>query len=173
MYNYFIKIILCSVILFGSEYGYAKQQPRIGLTFNKAESNKQNIQFNFLGLKRGSVFTSCYHNPCSISKIISFRKISESANKYSRIKIRLLGGEKPWNSTRTKWNSRPHTVIVNCSIQHPFIYTSGQTTLIPLGSETGIPGVLVSSAELYLFACHNFRGSFSAAAAKYGYQVQD
>ena len=170
MHPFFISTICCAFLFLSTEHAYSKQPTCNRATCSRSQSGQQNVIFNFSGLKRGAVSTSCYHNPCSVAKIVSFRQL-ETTREYSRIELQLVGGEKAWNTRRIRWNPRPHTVTVNCSIQHPSISTAGETTLIPLGSETGVPGVLVSSAELYLLACHNFRGSLNEAATKYGYHV--
>ena len=128
--------------------------------------------FNHSWLKRGAVSQSCYHDPCSVGKVVSFQK-TRSTPEATTLNITLLGGEKSRNSSRIKWNSRPHTITVVCSKQRPTIISDQQETVIPLNTSLDVPGVLVSDAELYMQVCHNYGGSLEDGAAKFGYNVQE
>ena len=128
--------------------------------------------FNHSWLKRGAVSQTCYHDPCSVGKVVSFQKTSATPAA-TTLNITLLGGEKPRNSSRIKWNSRPHTITVVCSKQRPTITSGRQETVILLNTSMGVPGVLVSDAELYMRVCHNYDGSLEDGAARFGYDVQE
>lgn len=49
----------------------------------------------------------------------------------------------------------------------------GHVTILPLNPSMSVPGVLTSDTELYLWACHNFKGSDTVAARKFGYNVHE
>lgn len=60
-----------------------------------------------------------------------------------------------------------------CSKQRPTITSGRQETVILLNTSMGVPGVLVSDAELYMRVCHNYDGSLEDGAARFGYDVQE
>lgn len=130
------------------------------------------VQFDHSGIQKGAYTETCYHNPCSVAKVVSFKQLKQTATQ-SNIELTLLGGSKVWDSKKIDWNKKPHKVQVYCSITHPIVQIDRQKTLLPINDGFGVPGVLMVDAELYLQACHNFNRSVQKAAEIYGYDVYD
>lgn len=129
-------------------------------------------EFNHGGLIKGKVTETCYHEPCSVAQIQSYRVLNKGYAE-TKLEVTLLGGSRNWEAKEVSWNKTPHKVIVHCSYTQPTIQFGSQKTLIPLNDEWGVPGILMSSAELYLYACHNFTGDMTKAINRYGYNVYD
>lgn len=126
--------------------------------------------FNHSAIQKGAISESCYRDPCSIGKVLSFRQIQKSPNQ-SMIELKVLGGTKS-SSGRVSWNKKPHTVVVTCSKTAPSVAINGFEETLPL-NPNGVPGAQENSAGLYLQACHAYKeGDSSAGAIKYGYNVQ-
>jgi len=136
------------------------------------QAHANSSAFNHEGLIKGKVTETCYHEPCSVAKIESYRVLNKGYSE-TKLEVTLLGGSRNWKEKKVSWNRAPHKVIVNCSYTRPTIQSGSQKTLIPLNDEWGVPGVLMSSAELYLYACHNFSGDMTKAINRYGYNVYD
>jgi hypothetical protein len=120
-------------------------------------------KFDHSGIQKGAYIETCYHNPCSVAKVQSFKQLKQTATQ-SHIELMLMAGSKAWDSKKINWNSAPQQVHVFCSITHPIIQVGRQKTLLYINDGFGVPGVLMADAELYLQACHNFNSSVQKAA---------
>lgn len=130
------------------------------------------VKFDYSGIQKGAVSKSCYHDPCSVAKVIDFQQIERNRN-YSLIKLKVVGGSKPWDSKKIEWNHNSHNIFITCSLKSPTVQVEDNITVIPINRNDTVPGVLVSTTELYLQACHNFYKDPTEAAIKYGYDVRD
>lgn len=131
------------------------------------------VKFDHSGVKVGSIIESCYHNPCSGAKITDFKKLS-SSNNSAMLELTLLGFSQSWNSKKKQWNTQPHKVFITCSINNPTVTIDGQVTILPIGSEYGIPGVLYTDYTFYISACHGKDNLDEIKLAKkYGYHVEE
>lgn len=108
--------------------------------------------------------------------------VIERSNEEILLRVFLLGGssthaggEYPDNheGVKIEWNSEPHQVDVRCSFSKPALINDGRTDSLPLNKDGNIPGVLTSSVELYMAACHSDFGGYPAALERYNYQVPD
>jgi len=130
------------------------------------------VKFDHTGIQKGAYTETCYHNPCSVARVQSFKQLKQTHTQ-SNIELTLIGGSKAWESQKIDWNKQPHKVQVFCSITHPMVQVGRQKTLLPINDGFGVPGALMVDAELYLQACHNFHSSVQKAAEIYGYDVKD
>lgn len=140
----------------------------LALTFNATAANPT---FSHKGIQKGAISESCYHNPCSIGKVMDFEIVKKTPQTTS-IKLKLVGGSRDWDSKKIVWNHTAHNTYVTCSIKKPTVKIGDQVTIVPINPEGTISGVLISDAELYLQTCHNYEGEISKAAKKYGYNVR-
>ncbi len=134
--------------------------------------NAANTSFNHKGIQKGATSSSCYHNPCSIVKVMNFKLLKDRPD-HKLIKLKVVGGTQGWDSNKTIWNHNFHDLYITCSLKKPSIKNGNQTTIIPINRQEGVPGVLYADATLYLQACHNFDGDSTDAAKKYGYNVKE
>ena len=141
----------------------------LALTFSATAANPT---FNHKGIQKGAISESCYRDPCSIGKVMNF-EIVKKTPQTTLIKLKLVGGSRNWNTKKIVWNHDFHTVYVTCSIKKPTLERDDQITILPLNPESIVPGVLISDAELYLQACHNYSNYDPKAAKRYGYNVRD
>lgn len=133
----------------------------------------QQTTFNFSGAQKGTVMEFCYRDPCSVAKVTDFQILKQTAKDVD-LELTLVGGSKGWDDTKISWNNTTHKVQITCSIDKPTIGMDGQVTVVPLNNNLGVPGVLMTDAEMYLYACHgDFNGTIENAVTKYGYNVQD
>lgn len=128
--------------------------------------------FDHTGIQKGAISESCYHNPCSVAKVMEFNLL-ESNEDYHILQLNVVGGTKPWESRKVAWNKYPHNIYVTCSLKSPTVQIGDYFTTLPINSEYTVPGILYSTATLYLKACHNFDRDATEAAAKYGYDVNE
>lgn len=142
------------------------------ISFTALSANANSIVFDHNGIQKGAVSESCYHNPCSIAKVMNF-DLLESDDTYHIIKLNLVGGTRAWDSEKIIWNHYGHNIYVTCSLEAPTIQTGDQFTKLPINAEYTVPGVLYSSANLYLKTCHNFDKDATEAAKKYGYNITE
>lgn len=125
----------------------------------------------------------CYMEECSWSVEKGRTTVKENANG-SLIRLSLLGGtshhtrtaDYPGRYTATEkiaWNRSGHEVYVFCSKRLPAVVmkTAGGWQADVLDFVNGPPGVLESSASLYVSVCHgaNAHWSDSGFAKRYGY----
>ncbi|EPF79742.1 hypothetical protein [Acinetobacter rudis] len=143
-----------------------------GLLLSGWVSAQPVVKFDHTGIQKGAYVETCYHNPCSVAKVQSFKQLKQT-NTQSNIELTLIGGSKAWDSKKIDWDKQPHKVKVYCSITHPIVQIDRQKTLLPINEGFGVPGILMVDAELYLQACHNFHSSVQKAAEIYGYDVHD
>ncbi len=130
--------------------------------------------YDFRGAKKGAILESCYHDPCSVAKVIKNTIIKNNPDDdFVLIKLKLLGGSREWDSKKVIWNRQPHNVYITCSQNSPTTRTDSDSNLIPFNSELGVMGALMSDAQLYMKTCHNFDGDTADFAKKYGYDVTD
>lgn len=130
------------------------------------------VKFDHSAIQRGAISESCYHDPCSVAKVMDFQQIERGCN-HSLIKLKVVGGSKPWDSKKIEWNNNPHNILITCSLEKPTVQIEDDITVLPINRRDTVPGVLVSTTELYLQACHNFHKDSTEAAIKYGYDVRD
>lgn len=115
----------------------------------------------------------CYMESCSWS-IENARSTVRKTNDGELIQLTLLGGTSADGGTirqpkPIKWNKKPHTAYVLCSKKLPTVISSDLQVDI-LNFPDGVPGVLESSASLYMASCHGVtKGSFGDAADRLGY----
>ena len=129
--------------------------------------------FDHSGVQPGKIMEFCYRDPCSVAKVTDFQILNKTTKDVD-VELTLLGGSQGWYDTVTSWNDETHKVQITCSIEKPTVRMEGQVTVVPLNNGLGVPGVLMTDAEMYLHACHgNFKGSIEEATQKYGYNVQD
>ena len=137
-------------------------------------ANAKTVKFDHSGVKTGSIIEGCYHNPCSGAKVINFKKLSGN-NDSAMLELTLLGYSRDQDSKKKDWNNEKHKVFITCSIQSPTVTIGGQVTILPIGSDMGIPGVLYNDYEFYVLACHSKDKNLDEIklAQKYGYNVQN
>lgn len=128
--------------------------------------------FSHVGIQKSAISESCYHDPCSIAKVMEFNLL-ESNEDYHIVQLNVVGGTKSWKSKKVAWNSYPHNIYVTCSLRTPTVQIGDDFTTLPINSEYTVPGILYSTATLYLKACHNFNRDATEAAVKYGYDVKE
>ncbi|MGE6475988.1 hypothetical protein [Psychrobacter sp. NPDC078631] len=138
------------------------------------DTNAANTNFNHKGVQKGSISESCYREPCGLGKVMSF-EILKKTPQTTLVKLKLVGGTRPYNSKKITWNHNFHNVYVTCSIKNPTIQSDfdSQVTVPPINPEGSISGVLIPDTELYLHTCHNYKGAIEEAAKKYGYNVKE
>ena len=141
----------------------------LALTFN---ANAANPTFNHNGIQKNAISQSCYHDPCSKVKVMSF-ELLENEPDYRLIKLKVVDGYSGWNSKNTTWNHNFHNLYITCSLENPSVQNGDQITIIPINRQDSVPGVLYADTTLYLNTCHNFEGDSTDAAKKYGYNVRD
>lgn len=127
--------------------------------------------FDFSGVQKGSQLESCYHDPCSIARVMEFKQLGQSPTETS-IELTVVGGSRESESEHIEWNHEAHKIQIQCSLTKPIVQTGEQVTVIPLNA-SGVPGVLWSDAEFYMQACHNYTGEMGAGIQQYGYNVQE
>lgn len=126
--------------------------------------------FDFSGVQKGAQLESCYHDPCTIGRVIAFKKLSQTPAE-SNIELTLVGGSRGWDAEKIEWNHDAHKIQIQCSLTKPTLQIGDQVTVVPL-NDSGVPGVLWSDAETYMQACHNYTGEMGAGIQQYGYNVQ-
>lgn len=128
--------------------------------------------FDHRGIQKGAISENCYHNPCSIVRVMDF-KLIDNRPGYHLIKLKVVGGRKNWDSKKIIWNHNFHNLFITCSLQSPTIQNGDQITKLPINVRMGMPGVLFGDGKLYAKACHNFDGDTTDLAKRYGYNVSD
>ena len=155
----------------------AAQQPTLPVEEIPVEAEapviieQQETAFDSSGVQQGAQLESCYHDPCSIAKVMEFKLIDQTPTA-SDIELTVVGGSRGFESESIEWNHEAHKIQIHCSITKPTLQIGDQVTVIPL-NESGVPGVLWSDAETYMQACHNYTGEMGAGIQKYGYNVQE
>lgn len=129
------------------------------------------IAFDFSGVQKGSQFESCYHDPCSIARVMEFKQLNQTPTE-TNIELTVVGGSREFESEHIDWNHEAHKIQIQCSLTKPIVQIGEQVTVIPLNA-SGVSGVLWSDAETYLKACHNYTGEMMAGIQQYGYNVQE
>lgn len=140
----------------------------MALTYN---ANAGKVDFNHRGVQNGAMIESCYHDPCSVAKVVKFNIIKKKPDS-TLLKLNVVGGSRQWDSKKVIWNHNFHDIYITCSIKKPMIKAWDQTDIIPL-NENAFSGVMWSSGSMYLQACHNFTGEPTKAVKKYGYNVKE
>ncbi|PNK59815.1 hypothetical protein [Psychrobacter sp. FDAARGOS_221] len=128
--------------------------------------------FDHRGIQKGAISESCYHNPCSIVRVMDF-KLLEKTPRHHMLKLKVVGGQRSWNSKKIVWNHHFHNLYITCSLQSPTVQTGDQVTVLPINQGMALPGVLYAEGVLYAQACHNFDGDATDLAKKYGYNVSE
>ncbi len=129
------------------------------------------VAFDFSGVQKGAQLASCYHDPCSIAKVMEFKQLSQTPTE-SNIELTLVGGSRGWDAEKIEWNHETHKIQIQCSLTKPTVQIGDQVTVVPL-NDSGVPGVLWADAEYYMQACHNYTGEMGAGIQNYGYNVHD
>ena len=162
-----------------AEAELAAAQAELALAVAKSEqdySPRQYIDdflFNHSGIQKGAIAENCYHNPCSIVKVMDF-KLLENEPDHHFIKLKVVGGTQAWNSKRIIWNHNFHNLYIMCSLQSPSIQNGDGITKLAINPDDGLPGVLWGDGQLYSQACHNFtKGDTTDLAKKYGYNIRE
>jgi len=154
----------------------AAQQPTLPAEEIPAEAEAPAIieqsaaAFDFSGVQKGAQLESCYHDPCTIGRVVAFKQLSQTPAE-SNIELTLIGGSRGWDAEKIEWNHEAHKIQIQCSLTKPTLQIGDQVTVIPL-NDSGVPGVLWSDAETYMQACHNYTGEMGAGIQQYGYNVQ-
>ncbi|WP_296201929.1 hypothetical protein [Psychrobacter sp. UBA3962] len=128
--------------------------------------------FDHRGIQKGAISENCYHDPCSIAKVMKFELI-ENQPGYHLIKLNVVGGRQAWGSKKIVWNHNSHNLFITCSLSSPTVQNGDQITTLPINTDMAMPGVLYGDGILYAQACHNFDGDTVKLAKKYGYNVSD
>nr|WP_228719633.1 DUF2939 domain-containing protein [Acinetobacter baumannii]UMW89928.1 Unknown (DUF2939-domain) [Acinetobacter baumannii] len=153
-----------------------EQQPTLPVEEILAETEAPTIieqpetVFDYSGVQKGAQLESCYHDPCSIAKVMGFKLINQTPTE-SDLELTVVGGSRGFESESIEWNHEAHKIQIHCSITKPTLQIGDQVTVIPL-NDSGVPGVLWSDAETYMQACHNYTGEMGAGIQQYGYNVQ-
>lgn len=128
------------------------------------------LAFDFSGIQKGAQFESCYHDPCSIGRVMEFKQLSQTPTE-ANIELTIVGGSRGWEAKDIEWNHEAHKIQIQCSMTRPTVQVGDQVTIVPL-NDSGVPGVLWSDAETYMQACHNYTGEMGAGIRQYGYNVE-
>ena len=139
----------------------------IALTCN---ANAAKVEFDHRGIQKGAVAETCYHEPCTVTKVIKFDVLKKSPTS-TLIKLKVLGGKREYDSKKVVWNHEFHDIYINCSIKSPTLKEWGETNIIYLNSNS-FSGIDWPRGALYLQACHNFTDEPTKAVRKYGYNVK-
>lgn len=134
-------------------------------------TESSNTTFDFSGVQKGAQLESCYHDPCSIARVMGFEQLSQTPTE-TNIELTVVGGSRGWEEKNIVWNHESHKVQIQCSMTKPIVKIGDQLTVVPL-NENGVPGVLWADAETYMQACHNYTGEMDAGIQKFGYNIQD
>ena len=129
------------------------------------------VAFDFSGVQKGAQLESCYHEPCSVGRVMEFKQLSQTPTE-SIIELTLVGGSREFESESIEWNHEAHKIQIQCSITKPTVMNGDQVTVVPLNN-SGVPGVFWADAEYYMQACHNYTGEMVGGIQKYGYNVQN
>ncbi|WP_298145806.1 DUF2939 domain-containing protein [uncultured Acinetobacter sp.] len=129
--------------------------------------------FDHSGVQPGKTMEFCYRDPCSVAQVKNFQILNQTPSDVD-LELTLLGGSKGWEQEAIEWSDNTHKIQITCSIEKPTVRMDGQVTVIPLNNDMGVPGVLMTDAEMYLQACHgDFDGTMEDATQHYGYDVKD
>ncbi|MDO4224196.1 MAG: hypothetical protein Q4D05_09305 [Acinetobacter sp.] len=130
------------------------------------------VKFNHSKAQAGAIIEGCYHDPCSGTKVLDFKRLDHSSNS-AMIELKLLGYSREWDSKKKEWNNEAHKVFVLCSIQAPSVILDGQLTTLPINSKLGVYGAIYNTYTFYETVCHGEDLSDVELAEKYGYDVRD
>lgn len=155
---------------------YIPPIPENEVTLSEAEEIQPDVEipsFDHSKAQKGAMMETCYHNPCSVAKVMDFQILNHSAKDVD-IELTVVGGTRDWEEKKVSWNHESHTIQVTCSLHKPTVGIEAQVSVIPLNEQGGVPGVLVSDAETYLQTCHgDFDGTIEDATSHFGYNVHD
>lgn len=117
----------------------------------------------------------CYMGDCSWSREQS-RTVVRSSSVGRLLRLSLIGGTSAdRRNSSIRWERRPHDVFVFCSTALPSVFmpTAGGMQVDVLDFENGPPGILESSANLYVHACHGPQADWGQIgfARRYGYRA--
>ena len=132
--------------------------------------NANAVVFNHKGIQKGATSESCYHDPCSIVKVMDFKLIENKSNRHV-IKLKVVSGTQGWNSKKILWGHDTYNIFITCSVKSPTIKIGNEVPLLPINRRYPMPGVLYGDGVLYSQACHNFDGDTTDLAKKYGYNI--
>lgn len=124
-----------------------------------------------INTKTNVISESCYHDPCSVGKTLSIKIVRQDKDE-TTLNVKVLGGSKDWDSNKIEWNAEPHEITVVCSKTKPRVSIGDQTDLLTLNNDLGVPGVLISTAEVYFEKCHSSNLPIEKAVNKFHYNVQ-
>lgn len=149
---------------------YAVATLMLLIGFMTSAQAQSGVAFDHTGIQKGTIFETCYNNPCSLAKFDSY-KIIEKTQDETLLRLSMLGGSRESETMDVDWNKSRHSVIINCSYTRPIVQVGDQSTLITLNDGLGVFDVIMVAADLYLKACHNFEGFEYDAVTQYGYDV--
>lgn len=133
------------------------------------------IKFNHSGVQKGAIIKGCYHNPCSIGKVIKFKQLSKTSTS-SQIELTMHGAtqylDDNGNPKKTIWNKQTHKVYVTCSIRYPTLTSGDDVHILPLNPNTSAYGANFNNINFYLTACHNDPDE-EKIVKKFGYKVSE
>lgn len=150
-----------------SEHDTLVAEVREEEALGKVSSNPE-FQIN---TKTNIISESCYHDPCSVGKTLSIKIVRQDKDE-TTLNVKVLGGSKDWDSKKIEWNTEPHEITVVCSKSKPRVSIGDQTDILPLNNNLGVPGVLISTAEVYFEKCHSSNLPIEKAVDKFHYNVQ-
>ena len=140
------------------------------------DANAANTNFNHKGIQKGATSTSCYHDPCAVTRIMS-SEVTKKKPGYTQLKLKAVSGYKGWDAKKTTWDHEFYTMYVNCSLKRPNLASKPniEGTILPLGvgDNSWIPGAEYPNTILYLQACHNYNGETEKGGKKFGYNVKE
>lgn len=125
-----------------------------------------------INTKINIISESCYHDPCSVGKTLSTKVVRQDKDE-TTLNVKVLGGSKDWDSTKIEWNAEPHEITVVCSKTKPRVSIGDQTDILTLNNDVGVPGVLISTAEIYFEKCHSSKLPIDQAVQKFHYNVKE
>ena len=139
--------------------------PLIGLAFGAKAGNSS---FDYGDIQTDTYSESCDRDPCSVARITNLQLLEE-ASDYSILKLTAVSGSRFWDATKVKWNHKPYSLYVTCSLKNPTVQIGDQFSSIPLHAGESIPDVLWLNTALYIKACHDFESDATEAMPDFGY----
>ncbi|MGP5505241.1 hypothetical protein [Psychrobacter celer] len=126
-------------------------------------------------LKKGVSSTTCYHNPCTVTRIMDFQ-VTKNRPNYKQIKLKAVNGYKEWDSKKIMWDHDFYDIYANCSLSQPNLAgkPNSNGTILPLGvgDNSWVPGAMYPNTHLYLQVCHSYDGDIEKGGEKFGYNIK-
>lgn len=138
-----------------------------------AQSDSFLKTFDHSAVKAGAVHESCYHYPCTVTKVLEVKSI-EPIGDAERVELVTIEGDRDRDSKKVEWH-QSHETLLYCSWDNPkYGFSENDAQELPFNDEDFFPGVLVDTGMLYLWVCHNAhdeleKASIKDIAKRYGY----